>query len=91
MPLARKRWPQALSATEPYQLFSWDITYLPTSIKRSYFYLYLHALDMRSLLEHKRKGDDGTGDKRLASERNSATASTCCFSAAQPGGSSRIN
>jgi putative transposase len=33
--------PRALSATGPNQLFSWDITYLPTSIKGSYFYLYL--------------------------------------------------
>jgi transposase InsO family protein len=33
--------PRALSATMPNQLFSWDITYLPTLIKGSYFYLYL--------------------------------------------------
>lgn len=33
--------PLALSATGPAQLFSWDITYLPTQVKGAYFYLYL--------------------------------------------------
>ena len=33
--------PRALSATAPNQLFSWDITYLPTEIKGIYFYLYM--------------------------------------------------
>ena len=33
--------PRALCATAPNQLFSWDITYLPTLIKGGYFYLYL--------------------------------------------------
>jgi putative transposase len=33
--------PRAILATAPKQLFSWDITYLPTPIKGSYFYLYL--------------------------------------------------
>ena len=33
--------PRALCATAPNQLFSWDITYLPTEIKGEYFYLYL--------------------------------------------------
>jgi len=33
--------PRALAATAPGQLFSWDITYLPTAIMGSYFYLYL--------------------------------------------------
>lgn len=33
--------PRALSATAPDQLFSWDITYLPTQVKGIYFYLYL--------------------------------------------------
>jgi transposase InsO family protein len=33
--------PRALRATGPNQLFSWDITYLPTSVRGSYFYLYL--------------------------------------------------
>lgn len=33
--------PRALSATGPNQLFSWDITYLPSLVKGSYFYLYL--------------------------------------------------
>lgn len=31
----------SLSATVPDQLFSWDITYLPTQVKSIYFYLYL--------------------------------------------------
>jgi putative transposase len=33
--------PRALLATAPEQLFSWDITYLPTPILGLYFYLYL--------------------------------------------------
>lgn len=33
--------PRALSATAPNQLFSWDITYLPTLVMGVYFYLYL--------------------------------------------------
>ena len=33
--------PRALCATAPNQLFSWDITYLPTRITGIYFYLYL--------------------------------------------------
>lgn len=33
--------PRALQATAPGQLFSWDITYLPTEVKGIYFYLYL--------------------------------------------------
>jgi putative transposase len=33
--------PRALYATAPVELFSWDITYLPTQVKGIYFYLYL--------------------------------------------------
>jgi putative transposase len=33
--------PRALAATAPGQLFSWDITYLPTPVMGMYFYLYL--------------------------------------------------
>ena len=33
--------PRALAATAPGQLFSWDITYLPTRVVGMYFYLYL--------------------------------------------------
>lgn len=33
--------PRALFATGPNQLYSWDITYLPTSVRGIYFYLYL--------------------------------------------------
>jgi transposase InsO family protein len=33
--------PRALCASAPAELFSWDITYLPTQIKGVYFYLYL--------------------------------------------------
>ena len=39
-PKARHK-PRALVATAPRQLFSWDITYLPTWVRGSYFYLYL--------------------------------------------------
>lgn len=33
--------PRALCAMAPGELFSWDITYLPTQVKGIYFYLYL--------------------------------------------------
>ena len=33
--------PKALQATAPNQLYSWDITYLPTEIKGMFFYLYM--------------------------------------------------
>ena len=40
-PAQRRHKPRALSATMPNELFSWDITYLPTQVKGIYFYLYL--------------------------------------------------
>ena len=40
-PKQQRRKPRALCATAPNQLFSWDITYLPTCITGIYFYLYL--------------------------------------------------
>ena len=33
--------PKALCATAPNQLYSWDITYLATTVKGQFFYLYL--------------------------------------------------
>lgn len=41
--------PRAVCATAPNQLYSWDITYLPTTIRGQYFYLYLF-LDLFSRL-----------------------------------------
>lgn len=35
------RKPKALKATAPNQLYSWDITYLPTAVRGVFFYLYL--------------------------------------------------
>jgi len=40
-PAQKRHKPRALFATAPNQLFSWDITYLPTQIMGIYFYLYL--------------------------------------------------
>lgn len=40
-PAQRRHKPRALCTTAPNQLFSWDITYLPTPVKGIYFYLYL--------------------------------------------------
>lgn len=37
----RRSKPRALTATQPEQIFCWDITYLPTSVRGCYFYLYL--------------------------------------------------
>lgn len=39
--------PKALIATAPNQIYSWDITYLPTSIKGLFLYLYL-VMDITS-------------------------------------------
>ena len=33
--------PRALTASQPDQIYCWDITYLPTQVRGSYFYLYL--------------------------------------------------
>lgn len=40
-PSQRRCKPRALTANAPEQLFSWDITYLPTRVRGLYFYLYL--------------------------------------------------
>jgi len=40
-PAQRRHKPCAYYATAPNQLFSWDITYLPSQIMGCYFYLYL--------------------------------------------------
>lgn len=40
-PRTKRSKPRALVATAPRQLFSWDITYLPTLVVGSFFYLYL--------------------------------------------------
>jgi len=40
-PTRQVKKPKALTATAPNQLYSWDITYLPTRIKGLFFYLYL--------------------------------------------------
>lgn len=40
-PAQRRSKPPALCAIAPDELFSWDITYLPTLVKGIYFYLYL--------------------------------------------------
>ena len=40
-PRQQRSKPRALSASAPNQLFSWDITYLPTLVTGIYFYLYL--------------------------------------------------
>jgi len=39
--------PQALAAIAPNQIYTWDITYLPTQVKGIFFYLYL-VLDIYS-------------------------------------------
>lgn len=38
---AQGRKPRALAASQPNQIYSWDITYLPTTVKGVYLYLYL--------------------------------------------------
>ena len=46
-PAKPRHQPKALVADAPHQLYSWDITYLPTHIKGLFFYLYL-ILDIYS-------------------------------------------
>lgn len=40
-PTRQVKKPKSLTATDPNQLYSWDITYLPTLIKGLFLYLYL--------------------------------------------------
>ena len=40
-PAHKRSKPRALCAVAPAELFSWDITYLPTQVRGIYFYLYL--------------------------------------------------
>jgi transposase InsO family protein len=40
-PAQERSKPRAICATAPNQLFSWDITYLPSGVKGIYFYLYM--------------------------------------------------
>ena len=40
VPASRNK-PKALTATAPNQIFSWDITYLATTVKGHFYYLYL--------------------------------------------------
>jgi transposase InsO family protein len=40
-PASARSKPRAVCADAPNQLYSWDITYLPTTIRGQYFYLYL--------------------------------------------------
>jgi transposase InsO family protein len=46
-PVQERSKPRALSATAPNQLYSWDITYLPSMVLGKHFYLYLF-LDLYS-------------------------------------------
>ena len=40
-PAQRRAKPRALCATAPNQVYSWDISYLPTGVRGQFFYLYL--------------------------------------------------
>jgi len=40
-PSGQRKKPRALTATDPNQIYSWDITYLPTVVKGIFLYLYL--------------------------------------------------
>ena len=46
-PKTQVKKPRALTATSPNQIYSWDITYLPTPVKGLFMYLYL-VLDIFS-------------------------------------------
>ena len=47
-PAQERSKPRAICATAPNQLYSWDITYLPSGVKGIYFYLYMF-IDIYSL------------------------------------------
>ena len=40
-PAQARHKPKAVCATQPNQLYSWDINYLPSTVKGQYFYLYI--------------------------------------------------
>ena len=40
-PPQKRSKPRALKATQPDQIYCWDITYLPTQVRGQHFYLYL--------------------------------------------------
>ena len=40
-PVQKRTKPRAICATAPNQLYSWDITYLPSVVRGQFFYLYL--------------------------------------------------
>ena len=40
-PAQARHKPKAVCATQPNQLYSWDINYLPSTVKGQYFYLYV--------------------------------------------------
>ena len=40
-PAKKRHKPRALTATEPNMIYSWDITYLSTTVKGQYYYLYM--------------------------------------------------
>lgn len=46
-PVSGNKKPRALTATRPNQVYSWDITYLPTQVRGIFLYLYL-VLDIYS-------------------------------------------
>lgn len=46
-PVSPAKKPRALAATGPNQIYTWDITYLPTSVRGVFLYLYL-VLDLYS-------------------------------------------
>lgn len=46
-PVSGNKKPKALTATRPNQVYSWDITYLPTQVRGIFLYLYL-VLDIYS-------------------------------------------
>lgn len=46
-PAGTRKKPRAFVATQPNQLYSWDITFLPTQVRGLFFYLYL-VLDIYS-------------------------------------------
>ncbi len=47
MPKKPRRKPEALTATGPNQIYTWDITYLPTRVRGCFLYLYM-VLDIYS-------------------------------------------
>ena len=79
-PQQRSR-PRALVASRPDQIYCWDITYLPTEVRGSYFYLYLFVdlfsrkgRRLAGLRQRKRRAGQRVVDRHLCASAHRTAA-----------------